>query len=103
MENYLRKNQSCTHIKCILLDLDNTLIETRKADARVCEKIATELKDKYSISYEEASRMSTNFLSNFRKCPDHPRKSLDRWRTYLWSEALGEKYQHDSVYLTRSS
>ncbi|XP_066262295.1 N-acylneuraminate-9-phosphatase isoform X2 [Euwallacea similis] len=90
------KNKEIFLIKCILFDLDNTLIETREADAKVCEKIAKDLKLKYSLSNEEATSMAANFLSNFRRCPENKLMSLDEWRTHLWSQALGEKYQEDA-------
>ncbi|XP_066142502.1 N-acylneuraminate-9-phosphatase isoform X2 [Euwallacea fornicatus] len=90
------KNKEISLIKCILFDLDNTLIETREADARVCEKIAKDLILKYSLSNEEATSMAANFLSNFRRCPENKLMSLDQWRTHLWSQALGEKYQEDA-------
>ncbi|XP_019758831.2 N-acylneuraminate-9-phosphatase isoform X2 [Dendroctonus ponderosae] len=86
-------NQNQAEIKCILFDLDNTLIETRKADTRVCEKIANELRVKFNVTHDEANSISSSFLSNFRKCPENTLMSLDKWRTYLWSQALGDKYQ----------
>ncbi|KAL1514021.1 hypothetical protein ABEB36_003349 [Hypothenemus hampei] len=84
-------------IKCILFDLDNTLIETRKADERACKKIADVLKLKYDLTNEEALSISTKFLRNFRKCPENTHMDLDEWRTYLWSQALGEKHRKHAV------
>ncbi|XP_050316409.1 N-acylneuraminate-9-phosphatase isoform X2 [Anthonomus grandis grandis] len=87
-------------IKCILFDLDNTLIETRKADAHTCEKIAQELASRFNVQLNDASEMSTKFLLNFRKCPENTRMTLEEWRSYLWRQALGSKFRQyaDTIY-----
>ncbi|KAH1007837.1 hypothetical protein HUJ04_005024 [Dendroctonus ponderosae] len=61
---------------------------------KICKLfIANELRVKFNVTHDEANSISSSFLSNFRKCPENTLMSLDKWRTYLWSQALGDKYQ----------
>ncbi|CAH0551667.1 unnamed protein product [Brassicogethes aeneus] len=85
-----------TQIRAIFFDLDNTLIETRKADSLACCKLAKQLKDKYAIP----SEVCAHYLKEFRRCPDNTKMDLDSWRTLLWNQALGEEHNKlaDVVY-----
>ncbi|XP_019881920.1 N-acylneuraminate-9-phosphatase [Aethina tumida] len=84
MDNESGDNQ----LRAIFFDLDNTLIETRKADNLAITKLSKTLKDKYSVPTEACK----HYLKEFRLCPDNPRTDLDSWRKYLWSQALGDEY-----------
>ncbi|XP_076260022.1 uncharacterized protein LOC143196243 [Rhynchophorus ferrugineus] len=94
MDTAVYNNLKNLDIRCILFDLDNTLIETRKADSAACAKIADVLINKYKVNLETATSICSNFLTSFRKCPENTLMGLDTWRTLLWSNALGQEFQH---------
>ncbi|KAL6425556.1 hypothetical protein ACFW04_009599 [Cataglyphis niger] len=79
-------------LNAIFFDLDNTLVETRKADSQACRKLAEELTRNYGIPEEASAKITSAYLKQFRKCPDNVTLTLDAWRTILWSKALGDKY-----------
>ncbi|XP_022911767.2 N-acylneuraminate-9-phosphatase [Onthophagus taurus] len=89
-------------IEAIFFDLDNTLIETRKGDKLACNKLTEILREKYSIPNEISTKICSNYLRAFRKCPENPSMDLDVWRKLLWAQALGNDYKNlaDEIYLT---
>ncbi|CAL8092446.1 unnamed protein product [Orchesella dallaii] len=82
-----------SRISAILFDLDNTLIETRKADTITCQKISEIMTREMDIPVLDAKKACDTFLRRFRRCPENPRMQLDEWRLLLWIEALGEEYE----------
>ncbi|KAL0110579.1 hypothetical protein PUN28_013873 [Cardiocondyla obscurior] len=78
----------------IFFDLDNTLVETRRADSQTCRKLTEELTLEYGIPEDASAKITATYLKQFRKCPDNATLTLDAWRTVLWSKALGHKYSH---------
>lgn len=87
-------------ITTIFFDLDNTLIPTRKGDAKACSKIADILHNEYGLQRELATEVSTTFLTSYRRCPDNPDLPLSQWRTQLWEDALpsGRKHLASELY-----
>ncbi|XP_072388059.1 N-acylneuraminate-9-phosphatase [Diabrotica undecimpunctata] len=81
-------------IEAIFFDLDNTLIQTRKADEKTCDKIREILIKHYSVSLEKANKICKRYLKMFRQCPENSAMDLHEWRILLWKEALGDKYIH---------
>ncbi|XP_035721683.1 N-acylneuraminate-9-phosphatase-like [Vespa mandarinia] len=94
MATFSTKNFRLAGINAIFFDLDNTLIETRKADSRTCRKLAEELTQEYGIPEEVSIKVTTTYLKLFRKCPDNITCTLDAWRMILWNKALGEKFSY---------
>lgn len=88
------KNLCSANISAIFFDLDNTLIETRKADSRTCRKLAEELTQEYGIPEDVSTKITATYLKLFRKCPDNSTCTLDAWRMILWNKALGEKFSY---------
>ncbi|CAG9813599.1 unnamed protein product [Phaedon cochleariae] len=87
------------HTTAVFFDLDNTLIATRRADERTCDKLREILNRKYSLSINAAAQICKRYLKMFRKCPDNPPMDLDAWRKILWTDALGEhSYLTDDIY-----
>lgn len=43
---------------------------------------------------EAADECTENYLRAFRKCPDNPLISLERWRTELWQRALPDQFRN---------
>jgi len=82
-----------SRISAILFDLDNTLIETRKADSITCHKVSETMTREYDIPSSVAKKAADTFLRRFRRCPENPRMPLDEYRLCLWIEALGEDYE----------
>ncbi|XP_055613550.1 N-acylneuraminate-9-phosphatase-like [Uranotaenia lowii] len=81
-------------ITTIFFDLDNTLIPTRKGDAKACSKIADLLQNEHDLSRDLAIEASTTFLSLLRRCPDNPEFPLAQWRIQLWEDALPVDCKH---------
>lgn len=81
-------------VTAVFFDLDNTLVETRKADSQTCRKLAEELTEEYGIPEDASAKISASYLKLFRKCPDNATCTLDAWRTILWGKALGERYSY---------
>lgn len=94
MATFSAKNLRLAGINAVFFDLDNTLIETRKADSRTCRKLAEELTQEYGIPEEISTRITSTYLKLFRKCPDNSTCTLDAWRMILWNKALGEKFSY---------
>ncbi|XP_053671980.1 N-acylneuraminate-9-phosphatase-like [Anopheles nili] len=83
------KRLNCeSKISTIFFDLDNTLIATRKADAKACSKVADLLYCEHGFSRELANETATNYLTAFRRCPDNPDVALAQWRSQLWQDVL---------------
>ena len=61
------------------------------------QQLADELTQQYGIPQDNAVKITTSYLKQFRKCPENTAYTLDIWRSNLWSKALGEKY----LYLTK--
>ncbi|XP_014206468.1 N-acylneuraminate-9-phosphatase [Copidosoma floridanum] len=87
-----RDNGPKAELSALFFDLDNTLIETRRGDNLACRKLAEELYRDYQIPEDQAAKITSSYLKQFRKCPDNQVSSLESWRTQLWSRALGEKH-----------
>lgn len=87
-------------ITTIFFDLDNTLIPTRKGDAKACSKVADYLIADHGVPRELATEAATSFLTALRRCPDNPNFPLVQWRTQMWSECLPAAWRHlaPSVY-----
>ncbi|XP_046995777.1 N-acylneuraminate-9-phosphatase isoform X1 [Schistocerca americana] len=87
-------------VSAILFDLDNTLITTRKSDQLTCEKVSEYLQEEYDVPKSKAEAYTRIFLKNFQSCPENSDMSLDQWRLFLWTQALGSTYTHisDNVY-----
>ncbi|XP_076233738.1 N-acylneuraminate-9-phosphatase [Calliopsis andreniformis] len=81
-------------VSAVFFDLDNTLIETRKADNQACRKLAEEITQEYDIPEDISTNITTTYLKLFRKCPDNVTYTLDVWRTTLWNKALGDQYSY---------
>lgn len=81
-------------VLAIFFDLDNTLIQTRKADSKACKKVVDVLIQQYGFSEEEAVKAAGTFLVEYRKDPDNEKYDLDRWRIKLWSNAFPEQYKY---------
>ncbi|XP_040157783.1 N-acylneuraminate-9-phosphatase isoform X3 [Anopheles arabiensis] len=81
-------------ISTIFFDLDNTLIATRKADAKACSKVADLLHREHGFSRELANETATNYLTAFRRCPDNPDVALAQWRSQLWQDVLPGTHKH---------
>nr|XP_019541946.2 N-acylneuraminate-9-phosphatase [Aedes albopictus] len=81
-------------ITTIFFDLDNTLIPTRKGDAKACGKIADLLHKEYDLPRDLATEVSTTFLTSYRRCPDNPDVPLAQWRIQLWEDALPSGRKH---------
>lgn len=81
-------------ITTIFFDLDNTLIPTRKGDAKACSKVADYLIADHGVPRELATEAATNFLTALRRCPDNPNFSLIQWRTQMWSDCLPAAWRH---------
>lgn len=81
-------------IRTIFWDLDNTLISTRLGDSKACRKLSEVLENRFGFTKDEATTATQTFLKSFRRCPDNTQTSLDSWRTYLWREALPNRYKH---------
>lgn len=43
---------------------------------------------------DAAEEITSNYLHNFRSCPDNTDLSLDVWRQHLWSQALANQYNY---------
>uniref|UniRef100_A0A1L8DD70 Putative n-acylneuraminate-9-phosphatase-like protein n=1 Tax=Nyssomyia neivai TaxID=330878 RepID=A0A1L8DD70_9DIPT len=82
-----------SQITTIFFDLDNTLVPTRKADAKACTKLVDFLQEEHGMSREAALLSTSTFLRTFRRCPDNEELPLDEWRCHLWSEALPEPFK----------
>lgn len=81
-------------VSAILFDLDNTLIQTRKGDAKACNKLVEILTQQYGMSGEEAVASSTSFLRAFRARPDDDEYTLEKWPEHLWRNCLPKNYRH---------
>lgn len=81
-------------ITTIFFDLDNTLIPTRKGDAKACSKMADLLQNEHGLPRELANEVSTTFLAAYRRCPDNPDVPLALWRTQLWEDALPSSHKY---------
>ncbi|XP_049277288.1 N-acylneuraminate-9-phosphatase isoform X1 [Anopheles funestus] len=89
------KRLNCdSKISAIFFDLDNTLIATRKADAKACSKVADLLHREHGLSRELASETTTDYLTAFRRCPDNPDMALAQWRSQLWQDVLPVTHKH---------
>lgn len=88
-------------VTTIFFDLDNTLIPTRKGDAKACSKIADLLHNEYKLSRNLANSVSTTFLSSYRRCPDNPDLPLAQWRTQMWENALPSGHKQLAAQLYR--
>ncbi|XP_055618391.1 N-acylneuraminate-9-phosphatase isoform X2 [Toxorhynchites rutilus septentrionalis] len=86
-------------ITTIFFDLDNTLIPTRKGDAKACSKIADLLHNEHGLPRELATESSTTFLASYRRCPDNPDVPLTQWRTQMWKDALPVSHKHLALQL----
>lgn len=89
----VRERTPSARISAILFDLDNTLIETRKADQITCQKVSEMMARELQVPSSVAKKATETFLRRFRRCPESPRMPLDEWRLLLWIEALGEDYE----------
>ena len=58
------------------------------------KQLTEELSEEYGIPLESATKITTSYLKQFRKCPDAETISLDNWRTSLWNKALGESHSY---------
>ncbi|XP_001662479.2 N-acylneuraminate-9-phosphatase [Aedes aegypti] len=87
-------------ITTIFFDLDNTLIPTRKGDAKACGKIADILHNEYDLPRDLATEVTITFLTSYRRCPDNPDIPLAQWRTQMWEDALpaGRKHLAPELY-----
>lgn len=103
MASFRKKHHPCSSgsstaavpaVTAVFFDLDNTLVETRKADSQTCRKLAKELTEEYGIPENVAAKISASYLKIFRKCPDNASCTLDGWRRILWRKALGQKYSY---------
>uniref|UniRef100_A0A1Q3FI31 N-acylneuraminate-9-phosphatase n=1 Tax=Culex tarsalis TaxID=7177 RepID=A0A1Q3FI31_CULTA len=81
-------------ITTIFFDLDNTLIPTRKGDAKACSKVAEYLIADHGVPRELATEAATNFLTALRRCPDNPSFTLAQWRTQMWTDCLPAAWRH---------
>ncbi|XP_050087812.1 N-acylneuraminate-9-phosphatase-like isoform X2 [Anopheles aquasalis] len=89
------KRLNCdSKISAIFFDLDNTLIATRKADAKASSKVADLLHREHGFGRELANETATNYLTAFRRCPDNPDMALVQWRSQLWYDVLPATHQH---------
>uniref|UniRef100_A0A2M4BTK4 N-acylneuraminate-9-phosphatase n=1 Tax=Anopheles marajoara TaxID=58244 RepID=A0A2M4BTK4_9DIPT len=89
------KRLNCdSKISAIFFDLDNTLIATRKADAKASSKVADLLHREHGFGRELANETATNYLAAFRRCPDNPDMALVQWRSQLWYDVLPATHQH---------
>lgn len=82
------------HITTIFFDLDNTLIPTRKGDAKACSKVAEFLIADHGVPRDLAAEAATSFLTALRRCPDNPSYPLIQWRTQLWTDCLPAGWRH---------
>lgn len=57
-------------------------------------QVQTILVEDHGIPEAEAVAITNKFLKNFRAFQEKRDVSLDEWRETLWSQALGETYQH---------
>ncbi|XP_059621477.1 N-acylneuraminate-9-phosphatase [Phlebotomus argentipes] len=89
----MRNVGSLSQVTTIFFDLDNTLIPTRKADAKACNKLVDFLQEEHAMSREAALVATSTFLRAFRRCPDNEELPLDEWRTQLWADALPEPFK----------
>ncbi|XP_058812138.1 N-acylneuraminate-9-phosphatase [Topomyia yanbarensis] len=81
-------------ITTIFFDMDNTLIPTRKGDAKACSKIADLLLNEHDLPRDQAVAISITFLTALRRCPDNSDMPLAQWRTQLWMDALPAGHKH---------
>ncbi|XP_062555463.1 zinc finger protein 79-like isoform X1 [Armigeres subalbatus] len=88
-------------ITTILFDLDNTLIPTRKGDAKACGKIADLLHNEYKLPRNVSTAVSTTFLTSYRRCPDNLDLPLAQWRTQMWEDALPTGHKQLAAQLYR--
>ncbi|XP_055543094.1 N-acylneuraminate-9-phosphatase [Wyeomyia smithii] len=88
------KSRCSTPITTIFFDMDNTLIPTRKGDAKACSKVADLLQTEHGLPGEVAAEIGTTYLNAFRRCPDNTDVPLAQWRTQLWEDALPVGYKH---------
>lgn len=58
------------------------------------QQLADELTQQYEIPQDQAAKITTIYLKQFRKCPENAASTLDTWRCNLWTKALGENYSH---------
>ncbi|XP_043484708.1 N-acylneuraminate-9-phosphatase [Leptopilina heterotoma] len=56
--------------------------------------LADELTHQYGIPKDQAVKITTTYLKQFRKCPENAAFTLNSWRSNLWSNALGEQNSH---------
>ncbi|XP_028982310.1 neurochondrin homolog [Diachasma alloeum] len=76
---------------CHLVKADSNVVSVLKKNGALT--LTEELTQLYNVPQETASRITANYLKQFRKCPDNPAYDLDTWRESLWAKALG-KYSH---------
>lgn len=88
------RSQQANQITTIFFDMDNTLIPTRKGDAKACSKVAEYLIADHGVPRELATEAATNFLTAYRRCPDNPSVPLAHWRTQLWTDCLPVAWRH---------
>ncbi|XP_076321590.1 N-acylneuraminate-9-phosphatase isoform X1 [Tachypleus tridentatus] len=82
-------------ISTILFDLDNTLIDTRGIALRACKEVSRYLCEN-GMRDIAAEMSSKKFFEHLCKMPEDPgptQMDVDQWRTLLWVQALGPKYQ----------
>lgn len=57
-----------TRIKAILFDLDNTLIQTRKADVKTCNKVSSDqLASKVGLDMSKELNLKKTFIGLMKK------------------------------------
>ncbi|XP_058452016.1 N-acylneuraminate-9-phosphatase [Malaya genurostris] len=90
-----QQQQRCDKpITTIFFDMDNTLIPTRKGDAKASSKVADYLFSEHGLPRDHAGEICTTYLTAFRRCPDNPDMPLAQWRTQLWMDVLPTGYKH---------
>ncbi|XP_053682706.1 N-acylneuraminate-9-phosphatase-like [Sabethes cyaneus] len=93
-QNHQEELNCNTPITTIFFDMDNTLIPTRKGDAKACSKIADLLQTEHGLTRETATDIGNTYLTAFRRCPDNPDLPLAQWRTQLWEDSLPVGHKH---------
>ncbi|CAG9860752.1 unnamed protein product [Phyllotreta striolata] len=88
------EKRNINKVCAIFFDLDNTLIETRKADEQTCNKLLEILYKQFLLPRDSAKEICNKYLKLFRKCPENCSMGLHEWRQLLWAKALGENHQH---------
>ncbi|XP_070578953.1 N-acylneuraminate-9-phosphatase-like [Ptychodera flava] len=87
-----RKAGNDANIKLLIFDLDNTLVDTKRADKLAFEEVKNFLqKECPNLDVDGVVSLFRKYVTEAEVDPEE-KISVDEWRTHLWGKAIGNGY-----------